>query len=72
MKKASKPMTKAAAPAATRKKPSFFALPMDEHPLRFAIAGGVMLLFALFYFSQKLFEAYNFNDFGEYYLRAQD
>jgi hypothetical protein len=45
---------------------------MDKDPIRFAIAGGVILLYAVFYFSQKLFEAYNFNDFGEYYLRAQD
>jgi hypothetical protein len=45
---------------------------MDERPMRFAIAGGVILLFGIFYWTRQLFEAYNFNDFGEYYLRAQD
>lgn len=45
---------------------------MDNRRIRFLIAGAVLLLFTIYYWSHNLFDAYNHNDFGEYYNRAQD
>lgn len=45
---------------------------IDEQPIRYAIAGGLVLLFGLFYLSQDLFRVNNLNDFGECMMRAQD
>ena len=64
MKKTSKPAPKQTA-APGKAKPAVALPPMDERPLRVAIAGAVILLFGIFYWTRQLFEAYNFNDFGE-------
>lgn len=50
--------------------PSIVAL--DHRPLRYAVAGGVLAMFGLFYWFIELFQVNNLNDFSEYYVRALD
>lgn len=45
---------------------------VNESPWRYAIAGALVALFGIFYFTQDLFQVNNLNDFGEYMMRAQD
>jgi hypothetical protein len=45
---------------------------IEDKPIRYTIAGGILGVYALLYFLQDLFNANNLNDFSEYYLRAED
>ena len=45
---------------------------IEDKPIRYIIAGGILGIYALLYFLQDLFNANNLNDFSEYYLRAED